>query len=45
MGIPTEDNKIATVVDILSVFNPSPPVPHVSKELGYCLILFEFLKM
>ena len=45
IGIPTDDNNIATVVDIFNVFNPSPPVPHVSKELGYCFILLEFLKI
>ena len=30
----------ATVVDIFNVFRPSPPVPQVSKELEYFLILY-----
>ena len=33
MGIPTDESKIATVVEIFKVFSPSPPVPQVSKLL------------
>ena len=43
IGIPTDESSSATVVDIFNVFSPSPPVPQVSKELEYFLILFEFL--
>ena len=32
IGIPTDDINKATDVEILSVCNPSPPVPHVSNE-------------
>ena len=33
---------IALVVEILNVLDPSPPVPHVSKELLKPLIIFAF---
>ena len=36
---------IALVVEILNVLDPSPPVPHVSKELLKPLIIFAFFLM
>ena len=40
--IPLAAITIALIVEILNVLDPSPPVPHVSKEFEKPFIIFAF---